>query len=267
MKRIALRVFPGGKQKALTLSYDDGVCADRRLVDIFNRHHLKATFHLNSAFLGDEKRVRKDEVAQLYQGHEVATHSAQHPTLTLVPRDHVVSQIVLDRLELEKLTGYPVRGHSYPNGRFNDEVVDTLRTLGIAYARTTLSHGLFTLPDNPLMWHPTCHHRDNLLERARQFKALDPKSFPQLFYVWGHSYEFDNADNWDLIEAFSDYISHDESIWYATNIEIIDYLTAFYRLVVSYDGSIVHNPSAISVWLWVDGQGVVEIQPGQTLQT
>ena len=31
--------FPGGKRKALTLSYDDGKLADRRLVDIFNRHH------------------------------------------------------------------------------------------------------------------------------------------------------------------------------------------------------------------------------------
>ena len=40
--------FPGGKHKALTLSYDDGRTQDRRLVDIFNRNGIKGTFHLNS---------------------------------------------------------------------------------------------------------------------------------------------------------------------------------------------------------------------------
>ena len=37
-----------GKQKAVTFSYDDGVCQDRRLVDMFNYYHVKATFNLNS---------------------------------------------------------------------------------------------------------------------------------------------------------------------------------------------------------------------------
>ena len=264
MQPVTLRLFPGGKQKALTISYDDGRCADQRLVDILNQHHLKATFNLNSTFIGREDNVKKDQVAPLYQGHEVATHSAQHPTLTLVPRDQVVAQIVRDRWDLERIVGYPVRGHSYPNGGFNDDVAHTLQTLGIAYARTTWSHGLFHLPENPLLWHPTFHHKDNLLERAQQFKEMDPRYRPQLFYVWGHSYEFDNDDNWNLIEEFAQYISNDDAIWYATNIEIIDYLAAFYRLVTSYDGTIIYNPSAIPVWVWVADQPH-EIQPGATL--
>ena len=35
--------WPQGKKKALTLSYDDGNIADRRLVQIFNKKNLKAT--------------------------------------------------------------------------------------------------------------------------------------------------------------------------------------------------------------------------------
>ena len=31
-------VYPEGKSKALTMSYDDGVVADRRLVEIFNHY-------------------------------------------------------------------------------------------------------------------------------------------------------------------------------------------------------------------------------------
>ena len=38
--------FPGGKHKALTLSYDDGRIQDRKLVEIFNRYGLRATFNL-----------------------------------------------------------------------------------------------------------------------------------------------------------------------------------------------------------------------------
>lgn len=42
-----------GKQKAVTFSYDDGVCQDRRLVDMFNYYHVKATFNLNSGMQKD----------------------------------------------------------------------------------------------------------------------------------------------------------------------------------------------------------------------
>lgn len=41
-------MFPDGKKKALTLSYDDGVEQDRRLVEILNRYGIKATFNINS---------------------------------------------------------------------------------------------------------------------------------------------------------------------------------------------------------------------------
>ena len=41
-------LYPGGKEKALTFSYDDGVRHDLKLIDIFNRFGMKATFNLNS---------------------------------------------------------------------------------------------------------------------------------------------------------------------------------------------------------------------------
>ena len=36
-----------GMKKALTFSYDDGVTQDIRLIEIFNKYNLKATFNLN----------------------------------------------------------------------------------------------------------------------------------------------------------------------------------------------------------------------------
>ena len=40
--------FPGGKSKALTLSYDDGCQSDRKMIEILDRYGIKATFNLNS---------------------------------------------------------------------------------------------------------------------------------------------------------------------------------------------------------------------------
>ena len=47
MNRI-YKCFPGGKFKVLTLSYDDGKLEDKRLVDIFNKNGIRATFNVNS---------------------------------------------------------------------------------------------------------------------------------------------------------------------------------------------------------------------------
>ena len=44
--------FPGGKTRALTFSYDDGVLQDRRLVGILNDHGLRGTFNIGSGVLG-----------------------------------------------------------------------------------------------------------------------------------------------------------------------------------------------------------------------
>ena len=80
-------------------------------------------------------------------------------------------------------------------------------------------------------------------------------------YVWGHSYEFDNDDNWDLIENFCKMVGNRDDIWYATNIEIVDYLKSYELLRFSASMDFVINPMANSVWLSVDGQ-ILEIKGG-----
>ena len=45
---------------------------------------------------------------------------------------------------------------------------------------------------------------------------------PLLFYLWGHSYEFDDDDNWDTIEKFLQKAGCRDDVWYATNIEVYD---------------------------------------------
>ena len=46
--KINTLLFPGGKRKALTLSYDDGVEQDITLMGILDKYGIKCTFNLNS---------------------------------------------------------------------------------------------------------------------------------------------------------------------------------------------------------------------------
>lgn len=254
-------LFPAGKYKAVTLSYDDGTIHDRRLVSIFNQYGLRGSFHLNSGMFGIKERLKADEVRELYRGHEVAGHSVTHPTLTLVSRERIIREIVNDRQALEDLVEYPVRGFSYPNGAFDDHVVRLLAELGVAYARTTLLNDRFSLPEDALRWRPTCHHSHKLMDVVAKFKAVRGK-IPSLLYVWGHSYEFDRLNNWSLMEEFGACIGRQPDIWYATNIEIVDYLDAVKRLASTVDGRRVYNSSAVSIWVLADGKPL-EIRGGQ----
>ncbi len=262
---ISFSYYPDGKKKALTMSYDDGQIHDRRLVDIFNKHGIRGTFHLNSGKFDQESFVKSSEVKELYKGHEISSHTLNHPYMTMITGEMNVSEVMEDRKRLEAIAGYPVRGMSYPFGAYNEAVLGLLPGLGIEYSRTVNSHGSFSLPDNFLTWHPTCHHDNKLLEKCREFQNQPPWTQMPLFYVWGHSFEFDRNKNWELIEEFCKMVTVDESVWYATNIEIMDYIKAMRGLRFSADRKLVGNPSATTVWIGVNGEAVA-VEPG-TIKT
>jgi len=248
------------------MSYDDGKKADRKLVAIFNKYGIKGTFHLNSGlFDNDDNRIPAAEVRELYQGHEIAAHTLTHPTIARCPMDQVVQQILEDRKNLERLVGYSVRGLSYPNGSYNKDIQNMLPHVGIEYSRIVGSSESFTLPEDLYAWQATCHHNHNLIKLGEEFAGLHKKQYLYMMYVWGHSYEFENDNNWGLIEKFCHDISGKEDICYATNIQIVDYFKALDALKFSAVGDFVYNPSACPVWLNIDGN-IIEIKGGTQIQ-
>lgn len=255
--------FPEGRRKALTFSYDDGVQDDRRLMAILDRYGMKGTFNLNSGIYsteGGHTRMTKDEASELFENtsHEVATHAYSHPFLATLPPAMIALDIIKDREELEAQFGKIIRGHAYPMGSYNDKTVEVLKTCGIAYARTTVSTERFDLPTDWLRLNPTCHHKNpRLMELAQQFVEKPVPYHSKLFYLWGHSYEFNEKhdNNWRVIEEFCDYMGgREDEIWYATNIEIFEYMEDFERLIFSADGDIVKNPTARTLWFDFEGQ-------------
>lgn len=265
---VRLNRFPGGTQKAVTASYDDGSVHDRRLVSTFNGAGLKGTFHLNSGLLGRRDVLTEEEIGTLFTGHEVAIHSMTHPHLTTLSPIQLSYEIMADRRNLESLVGYPIRGMSYPFGTKSAELSTTLEAYGIEYARVVAeSRNDYAMPDDWLDWHPTCHHKDRLCERFENFVASDPWVEMALFYFWGHSFEFHREDNWEIVEDFARRArNHRNDLWFATNIEIKDYMEALKQVKMSLDGIHILNLSARTIWLEVDGQPVT-LAPGNLLNS
>lgn len=227
-----------GKMKAVTFSYDDGVTQDQRLIRILDKYGLKCTFNLNSGLLGKPgSLVREDvtvahvkpracEVRAIYEGHEIAVHTLTHPALSQLSDEEVIRQVEDDRIALSEIAGYEVVGMAYPGGThvMNEHVADLIRThTGVKYARTTTSTHNFDLQTNLHIFNPTVYHHvewDKLFALGEEFINLQPDK-PQIYYIWGHAYEFDIHGDWERFEEFCRLISGKSDIFYGTNRQVL----------------------------------------------
>lgn len=281
MKYNFLR-FPGGKAKAVTFSYDDGCPYDVKLLEIMNRFGLKCTFNLVGEKIAAEAPLSKDFIKEniIGGGHEIACHGYYHRAQNRIRPLEGIREVIDCRQILEDSFGIIVRGMAYPDSvvnRFHEpdaykRVREQISCLELAYVRSgDGDNQLFTLPEDWYNWIPTAHH-DNprIMTYIDSFNEIDPNKlyssvrYPRLFYLWGHSYEFENNGNWEHLETICQKLSGKENVWYATNIEICDYVKAYKSLQYSVDGTLVYNPTLYDIWFDVDGR-LYCIKPGQTL--
>lgn len=226
-----------GKKKAITFSYDDGVTQDVRLIEVFNKYNLKATFNLNSELLGVQRGLlcegkmiphnknKPEDVRHIYDGHEVAVHTLTHPLLPAIEDDNeIIRQVEQDRWNLSELVGYEVVGMAYPCGGANndDRTADIIRRhTGVKYARTIKTTLDFAPQENLYRFNGTIYHHgqwDMLFEMGERFLQAEEG----LFYIWGHAYEFDiYPERWQIFEEFCKMISGKTDIFYGTNKEVL----------------------------------------------
>lgn len=227
------------KFKAITFSYDDGVTQDIRLIELLNKYNLKCTFNLNSELLGKNNilirenqriahyKIHPEDVKYVYDGHEIAVHTLTHPNLTTLNEQEIIRQVEQDRTNLSELAGYEVYGMAYPGGGMNndDRVAEIIKNhTPIKYCRTITNTDSFAPQKNLFRFNPNVYHileYDRLMEMGRQFIEMKT-DIPQIFYIWGHSYEMDyRPDYWIKLEEFFEMISKRNDIFYGTNSEVL----------------------------------------------
>lgn len=280
MRSVFLR-YPGGKEKAVTFSYDDGVPQDKRLAELFDKYGLKGTFNFNCEYVRAEN-FTAEEIQEYFlsKGHEIAVHGANHIANGNCRPIVGIRDVIDNRLELEKKCNCIIRGMAYPDsgitrfGNFGNYqmVKQYLEELEIAYSRTLGGDNRsFELPNDFHAWMPSAHHNNpEIMEYIDEFLAIDLPSTgharrtPKLMYIWGHSYEFDRNNNWEHMEEICKKLSGNDNVWYATNIEICDYVQGYKNLRYSADGHMVYNPNLFEVFFNVDGTPY-SVKPGETL--
>lgn len=275
MQEMYLR-FPEGRKKVFTLSYDDNITQDERLINLMKQYGVKGTFNIMADRFSKEDdvfaegstyiNVTEKKALEIYNDEhvEVANHGFVHAKMTSLPVVAMMDDIIKCRQKLESMYERIVTGFAYPYGWYSPKLMQILEDAGISYARTVNQTFSFELPQNWLELNPTCHHADSHLESlTERFLNDEVTEQPYMFYVWGHTFEFDQQNNWDIIEILLQKVSGKDDIWYATNGEIYEYHMAYNSLVFSADSTMIYNPSVIDLWIEIDRK-IIFIPAGKT---
>ena len=158
------------------------------------------------------------------------------------------------------------------NGLSYENIKSYLQDLDIAYSRTLGGdNDSFEMPNDWTAWMPTAHHENpQIFDYIDKFVEFDPSQVyishrsPRLFYLWGHSYEFNRNNNWDRLEKICELLGNKDDTWYAANIEIYDYTMAYNSLVYSADSTKVYNPTLKEIWFEVDDK-LYSVKSGETI--
>lgn len=234
--------------KFFTMSFDDGLEQDKHIIEILRRYDLQATFNLNAGLFGSNNmigrignygvrcvkeakdsfwmkyscsnRIPENEIRQVYQGFEIASHSFKHENFRKADAMTIEGSLRKDVAKLTELAGYKIAGHAYPSGFISDEAVAFLKKLDVEYGRGICSTHKFEFPEEPLRYQPTVWIiENNLLDLADRFLRSESEQ-DQLFYVWGHGYELDFGTkrcNWYHFEKFCERMAGRNDIIYCDN--------------------------------------------------
>ncbi len=268
--------FPGGLEKAVSFTFDDGTVEDRRVADRMGELGLRGTFNINSGWFGRKTfnpRLTAEETVEALDRDfvEIACHGAFHVDPTRVDASTFIWDVMRDRDALEKLFRRPITGFAYPQSAFTKDAMELLERLGFEYARAG-GGSEFRLPKNCYELRTTCHLLsggfDEYAEKFLPFRCSDDlwwdSADAQFFNIFCHSYEISGkGGRWETAFRHMEAVAGHSDIWYATNIEVIRYIRAYRALVFSLERGSVYNPSCRTVWFRHDG-GIGSVGPGET---
>ena len=262
------KCYPYGKKKAFNVTYDDGVLQDVRFVELLHQYGLKGTFNLNSALMESEfewthekgcvvKRLSTDAVRSLYAGHEVASHTLNHPYMHDLSWEGIMWELAQDKRNLESIFGKEIKGFAVPFDYYSERIAACVKECGFAYGRISEMSHSFVPQSDYYHWKATVFHCEECLEElTRQFVETEEEL--ALFQIVGHSYDLDTEDMWGRMEAVFRTISGQEDILSMTMIEMIEYLRAMELAEITEE--YIWNHSDRSLWYEIDGM-VCEVKP------
>lgn len=256
------RLYPGGKRKAFNITYDDGVWQDVRFVELLNKYGIKGTFNLNSRLMEEEfewthecglpvKRLPVSRAVKLYEGHEVASHTLNHPYMQNLSEDEIMYQLGHDKYVLEQIFGWEICGFAVPFDYYSGLIADCARRLGFEYARMSEESRSYVASENYYWWQCGIFHLSpGFLDFVEGFFDTDEEL--ALCQIVGHSYDLDAENMWGSIETVLEKMAQDKDLASMTNLELVRYLKAMRSAQISDD--YICNSSGVDLWFEHDGE-------------
>lgn len=166
-------------------------------------------------------RIPEDEVVEVYEGFEIASHTVSHRNLTKLTEEEIREEITQDMQQLSQKFSQKITGFAYPFGASNETVKNALRDCGITYARTVGSGKNFDFPEDPLELPISCWHISaKAMDSLDTFLNAPEQENDMLFLMFAHGYEFDfgmKESSWEKFKRLCDRVaSHDEIICCST---------------------------------------------------
>ena len=162
-------------EKPVILSFDDGYEDNARVVlPMLRERGMKAVFYMVTNDIGQDGYLTWDNLRALeHAGMEIGSHTANHLPLTTLTREQQRDEVRLSKLLLEWNGMKTIFSFSYPNGAYDDEIVQMLAE-EMYLTAVTGEAGLNNFTTNPYLLHRVNipPPRFGITEfRARLFKA------------------------------------------------------------------------------------------------
>ena len=140
--QVCGRTFIGREcgSRVLALTYDDGPNDPYtwRMMEVLERHGVKATFFLIGQFVQQKPEIARALVAA---GHAIGSHTWDHPNLIFSSRAEVRRQLERTRQVIFDTTGVETKLFRPPFGGRRPATLRVVRALGL----------------EPIMWNVTCY--------------------------------------------------------------------------------------------------------------
>lgn len=205
--------------KIVSLSFDDGTIYDAGFINLLNKYNISATLNLNSGlkdfvwYYEDKpiKRLDLSKVKEMYDGHEVASHSLTHPYFSSLTNEEITKEVKEDINNLTAIFGRDVAGFAFP---FDDQTEQNIQavkdTVDLEYIRYSFFAEGYSPKDRYHIPINALYDDPDIFEKLETFKKNDLEN--SLFVIAGHSYEFEVKDDWNKIEKLLSYLKNDDVI-------------------------------------------------------
>ncbi len=136
---VSLLQTGGNLEKVVAMSFDDGYRNNHTdALPLLKKYNAKASFYIVHRDIGKTIYMENDRLLDLLaNGMEIGSHTINHAPLALIDPKYLPWEVGSAKKFIEKnLEGYTLNGIAYPNGGYNEKVIDAVKEYKFSYGLT-----------------------------------------------------------------------------------------------------------------------------------